>query len=227
MKEFVTPAIVLARTNYGEADRIITLITPEHGKVRLVAKGVRRLRSKLAGGVELFSISSITYIQGRGDLGTLISSRLSTHFGHIVEDIDRTMVGYELLKEFNKVTEDQPEKDYFNLLEHTLAALDDNTIPLETLRFWFAAQLLRLSGRAPNLQTTAQGKPLQAETNYEFDFEHMTFAENASGTFNAAHIKFLRLGFGDYHPAVLARVQGGARMVADCQALLAHLANSA
>lgn len=46
----VTDAIILTRTDYGEADRIITLLTPGHGKLRLIAKGVRRIRSKLAGG---------------------------------------------------------------------------------------------------------------------------------------------------------------------------------
>lgn len=48
-----TRAIVLRRTNYGETDRILNLLTPE-GKKSVLAKGVRREKSKLAGGIELF-----------------------------------------------------------------------------------------------------------------------------------------------------------------------------
>jgi len=86
VNQIVTTAIVLSRLNYGEADRIITVITPDNGKLRLMAKGVRRVKSKLAGGIELFIVSSLTFIKGKGDIGTLVSSRLQTHFSSIVTD---------------------------------------------------------------------------------------------------------------------------------------------
>ena len=49
-----TLGYVLRRTNYGEADRILNIITPE-GKISAIAKGVRKEKSKLAGGIEMFS----------------------------------------------------------------------------------------------------------------------------------------------------------------------------
>lgn len=52
---YATRGYVLKRFNLGEADRIITLITPDHGKLKIVARGVRRMKSKLAGHLELFS----------------------------------------------------------------------------------------------------------------------------------------------------------------------------
>lgn len=48
-----TQAIVLRRTNYGESDRILNLLTPE-GKVSVIARGVRKEKSRLAGSIELF-----------------------------------------------------------------------------------------------------------------------------------------------------------------------------
>jgi DNA repair protein RecO (recombination protein O) len=72
MKRFKTNGIILARTNYGEADRIITFLTPDHGKVKVIAKAVRKSKSKLAGGIELFSISQISFIIGRGEINTLV-----------------------------------------------------------------------------------------------------------------------------------------------------------
>ena len=63
-----TLGLVLRRTNYGEADRILNIITPT-GKISAMAKGVRRARSKLAGGVEMFSLSEYVIHCGRGGWG--------------------------------------------------------------------------------------------------------------------------------------------------------------
>src|ERR1035437_5796157 len=141
MKQFVTKGIILTRTEFGEADRIITLLTPDHGKLHLMAKGVRRIKSKLAGGIELFSVSSITYVLGRGELGTLISTRLIKHYHNIVKDIDRTMLGYDFIKCLNKVTEDDPGAEYFDFLDRTFEALDDAKISAAIIKLWFDIQL--------------------------------------------------------------------------------------
>jgi DNA repair protein RecO len=215
-QQLVTEAIVLARTNYGEADRIITLITPDQGKLRLMAKGVRRVKSKLAGGIELFSVSSITYIKGRGEIGTLVSTRLQTHYGSIVQNIDRTMLGYDLIKQLNKATEDEPEPDYYYLLVEAFAALNDAAISLDLIRLWFAAQLLRLGGHTPNLQTEPDGTKLAATQTYQFSFEDMSFSARAGGAFGVAEIKFLRLLFSGNTPALLARIGDSTRLTEQC-----------
>lgn len=223
MKQLVTQAIILSRTDYGEADRIITLLTPDYGKLRLLAKGVRRVKSKLAGGIELFSVSTITFIKGRGEIGTLVSSRLEKHYGHIIEDFDRTMLSYELIKRLHKVTEDQPEATYFELLQTTFDALNMLAIPHSVIRFWFFAQLLRLGGHAPNLQTDTAGARLQPDQAYIFDYNAMCFAPSERGEFTADHIKFLRLAFQGYAPGVLAQVTGCERLVAPCATLVFRL----
>ncbi len=224
MKQIVTQAIVLTRIDYGEADRILTLLTPDQGKLRLMAKGVRRIKSKLAGGIELFSVSAITFIKGRGDIGTLVSARLTKHYGHIVEDLDRTMLGYELIKEMHKITEDEPEPAYFDLLQQAFEALDDFTISIELIRFWFAAQLLRLAGHTPNLQTDTNGQKLQQGTMYHFDFDSMSFSASSDSQIGTDHIKFLRLAFSAYPAKVLANVQGSQKLVSDCFPLIVRVA---
>lgn len=207
MKQFVTQAIVLSRIEYGEADRIITLLTPEQGKLRLMARGVRRAKSKLAGGIELFSVSNITYMSGRGDLGTLISARLETHYGNIVKDITRVQLGYELIKQMHKITEDNPEADYFELLQQAFAGLNGGLDP-NAINLWFVAQLLDLAGTAPNLKTDVADAQLTAEQHYMFDFDAMAFAPHASGTYGGQEIKVLRLLFGVADVSSLQRVQG-------------------
>jgi DNA repair protein RecO (recombination protein O) len=225
-RQEVTEAIVLTRTDFGEADRIITLLTPEQGKLRLMAKGVRRVKSKLAGGIELFSVTNLTYIRGRGDIGTLVSARLVTHYGRIIQNIDRTMLGYELIKRLHKVTEDEPESEYYYLLVAAFAALDDNTIDLDLIRLWFDAQLLKVSGHTPNLQTEPDGTRLQAGEQYEFSFDDMAFVLRPNGAMQAAHIKFLRLLFAGTAPAVLMRVEQTSELTERCMPLVRTMARN-
>jgi len=208
VKQLLTTGIILSRTDYGEADRIITLLTPDYGKLRLMAKGVRRIKSKMAGGIELFSISHITFIQGKGDMGTLVSTRLEKHYGHIINDIDRTMLGYELIKQLNKTTEDEPETEYFHLMQAAFAALDDPTIDMELVRTWFSAQLLKQAGHTPNLDTDTAGNKLDASSRYDFSYDDMTFMLHPDGAYGADDIKFLRLVFSANQPTTLMKVQG-------------------
>lgn len=207
LNQIVTKAIVLTRTDFQEADRIITMLTPDHGKIRVIAKGVRRVRSKLAGGIELFSISNITYLPGRKEIGTLVSSRLITHYGEIVKDIDRTMLGYELLKRVNRTTEDAAGEEYFTLLEKTLTALNNFELSIGLVELWFTMRLLKITGHSPNLLTDASGNILGAENTYLFSYDDMAFAPVARGPFTPNHIKLLRLGIGTSSPEKLLQLQ--------------------
>jgi DNA repair protein RecO len=208
VKQLLTTAIVLSRTDYGEADRIVTMLTPDHGKLRLMARGVRKVKSRLAGGIELFSVSEIGFMHGRGEIGTMISARLIKHYGSIVQDIDRVQQGYALLKTLHRVTEDQPEEEYFDLLRHCLAALDNRDIELDLVNLWFQAQLLRLGGHTPNLGTDDTGQKLVADVTYDFDFDDVAFRPRDEGQYRSDHIKTLRLLFGPLNPQAIIRVQG-------------------
>lgn len=220
MKTLNTSGIILARTNYGEADRILTLLTPDFGKIRLIARGVRKVKSKLAGGIELFSVSQVSFIRGRSELGTLISTRLIKHYGNIVKDLDRTLLAYELTKQLNRATEDEPESEYFKLMQQAFAALDNPVVDISLIRLWFAMQLLGLAGHAPNLQTDIDNKKLLPSETYNFDFEAMAFSSAPSGRFTANHIKLLRLGFSGNRPKILQQVNGIESLLTDIAPLV-------
>lgn len=223
MNRQLTHGIVLRRVAYGEADRILTVLTPQHGKLSLMAKGVRRVKSKMAGAIELFSISELTYIPGHSGLHRLVSARLIQHYGTIVEDVNRTMLGYELLKLLQHVTEDEPESDYYALLQATLEALDDDSSSVDLVRTWCSAQLLRLTGHQPNLLTTSDGSALAPGITYAFDYDSVSFAANDRGEFHPDHIKYLRLLFGQLRPGAIARVQGGEGLLAVCAPMVLSL----
>lgn len=203
-----TKAIILNRLDYGEADRILTLLTPDHGKLSLIARGVRRVKSKLAGGIELFSVSDITFVRGRGELGTLASSRLDTHYNKIAGDLDRVMLAYDLIKILHKNTEDQPEVEYFALLNNAFGALNKPSVPPAIVRAWFLSQLLYLAGHSPNLQTDNSGKPLQEHQEYNFSIDDMSFTAAENGKFGSADIKMLRLAQNQSRAEFLAKIQG-------------------
>ena len=222
MNRYITRGIVLRRTDFAEADRIVTFITPDHGKIRAIAKGVRKPKSKLAGAIELFSVSDLTILVGKGEINTLMSGRLAMHYGQIVKDTQRTDAAYEAIKLINKVTEDQPEEAYFNLLAQTLESLNDSSVDPQLTALWFNMQLLKLAGHMPNLRTDASGKKLAEDKMYYFELERMCFRTSPQrpGEFSSDTIKFLRLGFGAQRPNVLQRVKGAAELAVQAAPLI-------
>lgn len=225
MNHLTTTAIILTRIDFGEADRILTLITPDQGKLRLMAKGVRRVKSKLAGGIELFSLSDITFIRGKRDIGTLVSARLVINYSNIVKDLARTMLGYELLKILHRATEDATGEEYFELLQQTLVGLNNPTFPVAVIELWFYSHMLKISGHAPNLHTDNTNKKLVAGKTYLFDHDKIAFFSRPGAPFTSDHIKLLRLAFSVKQPVLLAQVEKAETLVNDCLELIKTIAH--
>jgi recombinational DNA repair protein (RecF pathway) len=137
-----------------------------------------------------------------------------------VLNIDRTMLGYELISQLHKATEDEPEPEYFHLLQQAFAALDDAAIPLDLIRLWFSAQLLRLGGHTPNLQTEPDGTKLAAGQTYEFSFDGGAFIARPDGAYGANDIKFLRIIFSSVSVRAAAAIAGAAQLTAHTQGLV-------
>ncbi len=219
MNQFTAKGITLARTDYGEADRIVTFLTPDHGIVRAMCKGVRKPKSKLAGGIELFSTTDLTLIKGKGDLNTLVSSRLVTHYGNIVRDINRTMFGYSILKVMNRVLEDEGGEEYFELLNDTLAMLDDLEAPMELAEASFLMRLMGMMGHLPNLKSDVKGNKLAAGDVLQFSIEDMSFFVSPAGQYNENHVKLLRM-LAHNHPGKLLKVANLKRYLDDMMPML-------
>ncbi len=222
MKQQTTPAIILRRTNYGEADKIITFLTPI-GKVKAIVKGVRRSKSKMAGGIELFSESTITFLETRGNLSRIISTRLDHYWDTIVGDLQRMMFGYEAMKMLDKIIEDEAERDYFDLLKATLDSLADLDTSLPATEMWFYMRLLKLQGNEPNLATDSKGKALSKDQIYTFSVDSMTFEPSSAGTYTPDHIKLLRLSQ-SHAPKILKQIKNYNKLSEDLQILTKQLA---
>lgn len=192
MKTERTRAIVLRRTNYGEADRILQLITPI-GRRSVMAKGVRREKSKLAGGIELFAVSDVVIGSGKGDLGILTSSRLVQFYRNILNDYDRLQFGYLAIKLVARASETVDEEEWFYLLQEVLAGLDAETVPLALIEAWFYLHYSSLLGNGLNLKYDVDNELLVPEGSYRYDSAEKGFRAVMSGEIKGEHIKLLRL----------------------------------
>lgn len=226
MNQLASRGIILRRIEYGEADRIITMLTSDYGKVRLMAKGVRKQKSKLAGGIELFSVSEIHFIKGRGDIDTLVSTRMLRNYGTIVKDLSRTDVAYLFLRAIDRLVEDGTGSEYFDVLDESLAAVNDIglSVALAEASFWM--RVLQRLGAAPDFGRDTSGGRLAPGEHYVFDYEAVSFRVEQNGPFNQNHLKFLRLVSLNSLPAI-RKIVGAEQLAQDVLPLVRSLAGQA
>lgn len=217
MRQISTQAIILKRINFGEADRILTVLTPENGQVSILAKGVRKAKSKLAGGLELFSVSDINYINGKSDLKTIVSTRLKVHFKNIVSDVSRTMAGYDFIKVLTSSSEHAKDSGYFELLEKSLESLDDLSVSQIIVEVWFYSKLLSANGSGLNVEKPLDTVKFSDSDNYDFSYDDMSFFVSKSGKLSPNHIKFLRLVNKSHDPKQLKSISGNEELCLNLQ----------
>jgi len=200
-----TDAIVLRRTNYGEADRIIQVITPEHGKISVMARSVRKEKSRLAGGIELFAVCDLVLHLGKGEIATLTGAKLKTVYDKIILDYDRLQFAYEVIKQISKASEQINEPEFYDLLKESLATLNDSRVKLKIVQTWFYLKLAKYLGNELNTATDNNGMKLVEDANYRFDASDQTLVFDERGEYNSQHIKVLRL-MANNPPVIIAKV---------------------
>ena len=151
LRTYKTEAVVLKQMPLGEADRILSLFTPDEGKVRAVAKGVRRTKSRLAGHVEPLNQVSVSLYHGR-NLDVVTEAQAIRSFRPIREDLGRLSKAIYLADLVDSFSAEQaPNLPVYGLLVTALERLEDATQPDLLLRH-FEMHLLDHSGYRPQLQ---------------------------------------------------------------------------
>ncbi|MBQ6461463.1 DNA repair protein RecO [Candidatus Saccharibacteria bacterium] len=186
-----TLAYVLKRTNYNEADRIINVITPK-GKTSAIAKGVRREKSKLAGGIEMFSLVELNIHRGKGEIGVVTSAKMLKYYGNLMSDFKKMEFAALVLKKISLAAESSDNPEYFKIIDQSLACLNSG-LNMALVESWFWLNLLKASGEEVNLYRDADGKKLSAECRYVWDVMDNAFIEKKNGDYGADEIKVLRL----------------------------------
>lgn len=222
MRRYRTNAIVLRRTNFGEADRIVSFLTEQQGVVSAMVKGARKQGNKLAGGIELFSVCDITFLEGKGELDHVISARLDIHFQHIVSDYDRVEAGYELVKQVAKAARQFTEPKLYSLLRDGLSALNDTELPVTLCEAWWRLNLLALLGQQPNLTHDARNQKLKGDTNYTLLPDDGAFMPDERGTITPEQIKAWRVLL-TAAPTKVASIKGVPPAIEESLPILRHL----
>lgn len=126
MSVVTTEGIIIKRSNFGEADRILTVVTPYKGKIKIVAKGVRKITSRRGGNVELLNKVKLHIYQGTG-MPILTEAESILTFPKIKNDLIMCSYGsyiIELIEKF--LPEEQPNPAAYQLLASILGLLESN-----------------------------------------------------------------------------------------------------
>ena len=151
-QNFWDAAIVLRTYKFGEADRVVVLLSEENGKLRAVAKGVRKSGSRFGARLESSSCIRVRLHCGRGDLYTISGVEPELQFPAIRKDWNRLLKSSRMLEIADRVTDDEiPHPGLYLLLRQALETLETGDSPLMLAGFCW--KVLAEEGMAPDVDS--------------------------------------------------------------------------
>jgi DNA repair protein RecO (recombination protein O) len=148
MRTYTSEGIVLARKNYGEADRILIAYTKDFGRAAFIAKGVRRPKSKKRGHIEVFNRIKFQAAMGR-NLDLITEAEVIDDFAQVRQSLKKISLAYYFAEVIGRIThEGEPNRELFDLMLDTLDKLK-SAKELKKLRLNFVTRLLTTLGYWP------------------------------------------------------------------------------
>src|SRR3989338_6252191 len=124
IQNYKIEGIIIKRMNVGEADRLVTLLTKDHGKVRVIAKGVRKITSRRASALELFNHTACTLHRSKKLSDFVIETTIIHAFDGLGKNLQHISNAYQLCEMVNMLTrEGQDEREIYELLWVSLERL--------------------------------------------------------------------------------------------------------
>ncbi len=158
---YTTEGIILKRKAYGEADRIVTLISRNYGKMKVLAKGIRKVSSRRAPHLEVFTRVTCV-IRSGSTMDTVTEVATLESYGDIRHDLERVSVGYYLCELVDSLlAERQEQPDVYALLSEALDRLGKRDTDMYALARELTLALLWALGFLP-VGKTLPGRELQA-----------------------------------------------------------------
>ena len=147
---YVTDAIVLTRFDYGEADRIMTLFTPAYGKLKAIAKGVRRTKSRLGGSLEPLAELRVALARGR-TFDVVTQVQVNHAWLRLRDSLESTATAWYLAELADRSLEERHEAEgLYALLRHAYELLDAGMAPGRVAR-WYEMHLADELGVRPEV----------------------------------------------------------------------------
>lgn len=163
MRAYKIEGIVIKRTNFGEADRILTIFTKKSGKIKVKALGVRKITSRRASHIELLNYSLLTLYKGKS-LSILTEAQTVENFLEIKSDLLKVGFSYHICELVDGLcAENQENQDVFDLLKNTLNRLSKED-DIALIVHEFEISLLSALGFFPRTNTK--------------DFDHSSYIES-------------------------------------------------
>jgi len=148
-----TEGIILARGNFGENDRLVTLLTPDLGLIKAIAPGARKYRSTLRGRVELFVVNQVMLVRGRS-LDRLIQAQTIHSYRGLAGNLDKLSIGQYLAElVLCMALSEQPQVELYGVLLEHLNRIEEIESPQLLVPHLAQAvfHLLTLAGIAPSV----------------------------------------------------------------------------
>ena len=165
---YYTEAIVLSRFELGEADRVLTLLTPHDGKLKAIAKGVRRPRSRLGGAVEPFAELHLVMARAR-TFDVITSASVGHAWLSLRERLESTATAWYLAELAERAVEERAfAYPVYALLRRAYQLLDDGMSPSRVAR-WFEFGLADALGMRPEVDRCVEcDRVLEAEEEFRW-----------------------------------------------------------
>ena len=175
--EYKYTGIILSKRDAGETDRICTIYTIEGGKIRSMAKGVRKAHAKLASVLENITLADITIVRTRG-LGKITGSITENNFTALKSDCNAVLETFSALGLFDKLVDfENQDQSVFELLKSYLETVDACALNKDNekyilLRLGFTVKLLHELGYAIEVNSCVTCRRALSEANPLFSAEH-------------------------------------------------------
>ncbi len=155
-----TKGFFLEEKEYGQDSRIFTVFTKDFGKIKVFGKAIRKIKSKLKAGTEIFSLSEIGFIQGKTHK-TLTDVVLLDKFKNLKADSNKFQIAFKIGKDINNLVHEEEKDDkIWQLLEETFQRLNDSKLKinllvdgwkLKIIYYYFFWNLTSILGYKPEL----------------------------------------------------------------------------
>lgn len=148
LRSYSSEGIILSRKNYSEADRILVCLSESFGKITLLAKGIRKIKSKKRGHLEIFSKIKFSAVHGKG-MDIMTEVQTLNDFSDIRINLHKVTLAYYFVEVINKIVHGEENKSLvFSLLSSALQELGQTT-ELKKMRMTFIYNLLTEMGYWP------------------------------------------------------------------------------
>jgi len=163
-----TLGFVIKKEDRGEADQVFTILTKDFGKLKIRGRAIRKLKSKLRAGAQLFSLSEIEFIRGKAHK-TLTDTILVDKFTNIRKDLEKLETASKVAEVLDSLVKgEEADEEIWKLVLETFRRLDKSSLPCFLIYHYFFWNFLSALGYMPELKNCPLCRKKLTPTNIYF-----------------------------------------------------------